>query len=139
MKSTYKLLNIYLDGKLLPAQVPKIVDAASVRECCELEDEITVFDFPVCRRKISGIKLLSYQSEADILNLIGILPDCKELIIFLDYNSTAKIAHNLFLKRVLQVVSLIMTHYPNLSITFVGGDADRSNIKSLYKTYKHIL
>ena len=133
MKSTYKLLNIYLDGQSLPARVPKIFDVTEVPECPELEEEMNVFDFPVCRRKISGMKLLSYHSEADILNLIGMLPNCKELVIAFDYNSVSQAAYNLFLKRVLQLASLIMKQYPNMAITFTGDGVDRSNIKSLYQ------
>lgn len=134
MKSTYKLLNIYLDGQSLPAQVPTIFDAAEVPECFELEEEMNVFDFPVCRRKISGMKLLSYHSEADVLNLISKLPDCKELVVVLNYNSASQTAYNLFLKRVLQAVFLIMKQYPDMAMIFVGNGTDRSNIKCLYQT-----
>ena len=134
MKSTYKLLNIYLDGQSLPAQVPTIFDAAEVPECFELEEEMNVFDFPVCRRKISGMKLLIYHSEADILDLIDKLPDCKELVIVLDYHSASQAAYNLFLKRVLQTVFLIMKQYPDMAMIFVGNGTDRSNIKCLYQT-----
>ena len=139
MKSTYKLLNIYLDGQSLPAQAPKIFDVTEVPECSELEEEINVFDFPVCRRKIFGMKLLSYHSEADILNLIDKLPDCKDLVIALDYNSASQAAYNLFLKRVLQLASMIMKQYPNMVITFVGDNTDRSNIKRLYQTCRRTL
>ena len=134
MKSTYKLLNIYLDGQPLPVQAPKIFDAADVSECCELEEEMNIFDFPVCRRRISGMKLLSYQSEANIINLIDMLPDCKELVIMLDYNSTAQAANTLFLKRVLQTALLIMKKYPDMSIIFVVEGTDRRNLKHLYQT-----
>lgn len=134
MKSTYKLLNIYLDGQSLPAQVPTIFDAAEVPEYFELEEEMNVFDFPVCRRKISGMKLLIYHSVADILDLIDKLPDCKELVIVLDYHSASQAAYNLFLKRVLQTVFLIMKQYPDMAMIFVGNGTDRSNIKCLYQT-----
>jgi len=132
MKSTYKLLNIYLDGQALPEQVPRIFDTAKVSECCEIEEEMNIFDYPVCRRKISGMKLLSFRSEADILNLIGKLPDCKELVIYLDYNSTAKTALYLFLKRVLQSATIVLKQYPGMAITFVGDGRARNNIKHLY-------
>ena len=81
MKSTYKLLNIYLDGRSLPTQIPKIVGAAEASKYYEIEDGMNIFDFPICRRKVSGMKLLSYQSELDILNLVDRLPDCKELLL----------------------------------------------------------
>jgi len=139
MKSTYKLLNIYLDGQLLPTLAPRIFDAAEVTECCELEEEMNIFDYPVCRRKISGMKLLSFHSEADILNLMGKLPDCKELYIFLDYNSTAKTAYNLFLKRVLQSATIIIKQYPGMAIAFVGDSRARNNIKQLYISGNHPL
>ena len=134
MKSTYKLLNIYLDGRSLPTQIPKIFDATDVAECCELQEDMNIFDFPVCRRRISGMKLLSYHSETDILSLIDKLPDCKELVIVLDYNSAAQAAYNLFLKRVLQSTSIIMEQHPDMTITFIGDGSDRKNIKRLYKT-----
>lgn len=124
MKSTYKLLNIYLDGRPLPTQIPEIVGTAEVSKYYEIEDEMNIFDFPICRRKVSGMKLLSYQSELDILNLVDRLPDCKELLIILDYNSIAEAAQNLFLKRILQVVSLLKTHYPDMNIKFVGDSTD---------------
>lgn len=134
MKSTYNLLNIYLDGQSLPERVPRVLEAAEVSECSELEEEISIFDFPVCRRKISGMKLLSFRSELVFFNLISRLPDCKELFIFLDYNSPSKTAYNLFLKRVLQSASLIIKQYPSMDITFVGDGRTRNNIKCLYKS-----
>ncbi|MCF0132312.1 MAG: hypothetical protein HUJ72_00450 [Blautia sp.] len=137
MKSTYKILNTYLDGQELPEQDPRIFDATEASECCELEEGVNIFDFPVCRRKMSGMKLLSFHSELDVLNLIGRLPDCRELVILLDYNSAAKTARDLFLKRVLQSASLIMKQYPGMTITFVGDNRDRNTIKQLYKSRKY--
>ena len=40
MKTTYKLLNIYLDGRSLPTRIPNVFDIKEVPECCELEEEI---------------------------------------------------------------------------------------------------
>ena len=132
MKSTYKLLNIYLDGQPLPAQIPKMLNAAEMPEYYELEEEMNIFDFPICRRKISGMKLLTYQSETEIYKEIKTLPDCKELIIILDYKSTSKSAHELYLKRILQAVYLITKCHPDLTVTFTGHN-DEYTIKQIYQ------
>ena len=135
MKSTYKLLSIYLDGKPLPTKIPKTSNDTNVSEYYEFDEEINIFDFPICRRKVSGLKLLSFKSEDDVLEPLKLLPNCQELMVVLDYNSTGNAAYKLYLKRVLQSVYLIMKKYPNLTISFVGNNTDSLTIKKIYEEH----
>lgn len=81
MKSTYELLSIYLDRQPLPKKIPEIICEYQMPLCSEIEDEYNLYDLPVCFRKISGLKLLSFQSISIALSLINKLVNCKKIYV----------------------------------------------------------
>lgn len=122
MKSTYELLSIFLDRQPLPLLPLRIINLSEVPECSEIGEEYNLFDLPVCKRKISGLKLLSMTSASETTSLVSRLVDCKEIFIVLDYNSTSSVACKLFLKRVLQAATFLISEHLEIDIVLVGSD-----------------
>ena len=120
MKSTYDLLSIFLDNQDLPKPAPKLIPLFEVPECAELGDDYNFLDLPFCRRKISGLKLLSSISAADTTSFVDTFLDCKEIIISLDYSSASRISCALYLKRVLQAISCLSQSQPDIVIMLAG-------------------
>lgn len=102
MKSTYSLLCIYLDGKKLPTKKPEIINLSKTTDYLDIDNDYTLFDYPICKRKISGIRILSANSADEINTAIKNLVNYKKVVIELDYYSVSKVACTLFLKRILQ-------------------------------------
>lgn len=128
MKSSYELLSIFLDKQPLPSQLPKIVDQSEVPQCADIEDDYNLFDLPICRRKISGLKLLSAVSPENIMDFVGKLVDCQEIYIILDYHSVSTIACQLFMKRILQAMYLLMCKYPKTNFVLVSDEQELTNV-----------
>ena len=116
------MLSIYLDGKPLPSVQPQVEDFSKIPFCLEIDDEYSLVDLPYCRRKISGMKLLSYLKEDSLISLPDKLNDCKEIIIIMDYYSDSVIAKKLFLKRVLQAVDQISQIHSELIFILAGDE-----------------
>lgn len=120
MKSTYKLLSIFLDNQNLPMPAPRLIALSEVPECAEISEDYNLLDLPVCRRKISGLKLLSAMSVTETSSLVNIFLDCKEIIVILDYSSVSRIACALYLKRVLQAISYLSQGHPEIVFVLAG-------------------
>ena len=132
MKSSYKLLNIYLDGQPIPTCMPCFADWDDTRAYAEVEESYTLFDIPVCRRKLSGMKLLSYRSGEEIVQVIANLPADAELAVILDYQSVSASACRLYIRRILQTIYLISKQCPHLKILLVGECAVREKLMQFY-------
>jgi len=122
MKSTYELLSIFLDGQALPMCPPQLISISEVPECSEIGEEYNLLDLPVCRRKISGLKLLSMASEDETTAHVSSLVNCKEILVLLDYSSTSSVPYKLFLKRILQAATFLIRDHPAIAIILVYND-----------------
>lgn len=120
MKSTYELLSIFLDNQNLPNPTPRLIALSEVPECAEIGEDYNLLDLPVCRRKISGLKLLSAMSVKEASSLINTFLDCKEIIVLLDYSSVSRIACALYLKRVLQAITYLSQGHPEIAFVLAG-------------------
>ncbi len=128
MKPSYELLSIFLDQQPLPKQMPQIICQSEVPQCANVEDDYNLFDLPICRRKISGLKLLSAVSLENIIAFVSKLVDCKEIYIILNYHSISTIALQLFIKRILQAVFLLMSRYPKMKFVFVCDEQETADV-----------
>lgn len=122
MKSTYKLLSIYLDKQSLPSSSPVIQDVSLWSECADLREDSSVFDFPICKRKVSGKFLLSEDIFLPIQNFINRLLVCHEIIIVWDYESNSLVANLLFAKRLLQLSEILRANNPGIRFMHAASD-----------------
>jgi hypothetical protein len=121
MKSTYTLLSIYLDNKPLLRNGFKIESSKNYISIPDIFDEYTLFDYPKCRRKVSGKFLLSTNNFSEIENCLNKLLVCHELIIMFDQNPVSLVVSQLFAKRVLQVAEMIKEQFPCISLTITAN------------------
>lgn len=62
MKKSYSLLTIHLDRLPMPAKPLCLVTSETVSDVLELGSVYCLFDYPVCRRKLSASKMLQTES-----------------------------------------------------------------------------
>lgn len=120
MKSTYELLSIFLDNRDLPKPVPQLIALSEVPECADVGEDYNLFDLPVCRRTVSSMRLLSAMSAAEASSLADTISGCREIIVLLDYNSASRIACSLYIKRVLQAITILSEGHPELTVILAG-------------------
>lgn len=114
MKSTYRLLSIYLDQTPLPVNPPIIVDMSKLDSIQDITQEYNLFDLECYERRVSGSDLLSYQGLTGITNIIDCQPWCAQIYIILDYVSRADVATALYSRRVLQTIRMLQEQYPQI-------------------------
>jgi hypothetical protein len=106
----------------------------------DVSDEFTLFDYPICRRKVSGKSLLSTNDFSEVERDIDKLPACHQLFVILDLDPISPIVGRLFAKRVLQAAELIKDRFPGVKLTIATNpeniDAYESIIGKLYITGK---
>ncbi|MGN1383579.1 MAG: hypothetical protein ACI4W2_12275 [Eubacterium sp.] len=137
MKRSYKLLSMYLDHADMPSNPPDIGVAKDSKDCVDLTEGTTIFDYPVCIRRASGRELLRTNVFEKIQEEIDKLLVCDVIIIDLDYKNRAEIANRLFVKRILQIMELIRINKEKIKVTLVASEKDvpyyRKIIRDLYK------
>lgn len=120
MKSTYRLLSVFLDRRSLPDIAPAIVDATEYDEIDDICSERTLLDYPVCIRKTSALFLLGQQSFKQIEMMIERI-DCRmTLVALLDYHVNSTAANQLFIKRTLQMTELIVKRFPQAAVVLAA-------------------
>ncbi|MBR2659915.1 MAG: hypothetical protein IKE15_00790 [Clostridia bacterium] len=120
MKSTYKLLTIYLDRKPLPSVAPVIVDAGGCSCFVDIREEPTLLDYLNGTRTVSGRWMLR-QDSIEMLNIyINRLLNCQKLYCLIDYCSESIIANRIFIKRMLQMLGIIQTINMDISLQFAA-------------------
>ncbi len=107
MKSTYKLLTIYLDGKPIPFVAPQIKDAEICSKYPDIREESSLLDYFDGARTISG-RWMMQQTGAEMINgQLNKLLHCRVIYCLMDYCSASIIAKRLFIKRMLQLLFMI--------------------------------
>ncbi len=133
MKSSYHLLGIYLDRVPLPEKKPEIIDLQNLCYVWDICEDYNLFDYPVCRRKISGSQLLSANTLTDYENHLNLIKECKELIVTPEYRSRSRVACRLYVKRMLQALYLLLEHHPYLAVIIaVDDESIIEEISTLY-------
>ena len=122
MKSTYDLLGIHLDGVALPSDLPEIVSTCETAYLLDLRNDRSLFDYPICKRRISGNVLLSLSTFDDVDSWLENIDACKEIIVTLDYNSRSKTAVQLYRTRVLQAISALSAKYPTIAFSIAVNE-----------------
>ena len=121
MKSTYRLLSVFLDGKALPGKEPAIMDATEYDETDDIRSERTLLDYPVCVRKTSAMFLLGQQNFNQVEMMIERI-DCRMmLVVLLDYYAGCDVANQLFIKRTLQMIEMITKRFPQASVVLASS------------------
>lgn len=120
MKSTYRLLSIYLDRKPIPVDPPVIGDLSKLDPVQNISEEYNLFDLQVYQRKIDGSILLSSDDYSFVTNIMDQHPWCGRIYIVLDYTTKATVAVTLYVKRILQVVRMLQDRYPQKQFMIVA-------------------
>jgi hypothetical protein len=131
MKSTYRLLSIYLDNKPLIRTDTQIENTGNDCTVPDLAEEYSLFDYPRCRRKVSGKFLLSTNDFSEVKRDIAKLPICHQLFVILDQDPVSPIVGRLFAKRVLQAAELIKDRFPGVKLTIVANPENIDFYKSI--------
>ena len=74
-----------------------------------------------------GRLVLSTISPEKTIELVSKLVDCKGIYIILDYHSASPIAFQLYMKRILQAMSLLMSKYPKIDFVLVSDEQAFTN------------
>lgn len=114
MKSTYRLLSIYLDRTPLPVNPPIIVDMSKLDPIQDISQEYNLFDLKCYQRRASGSVLLSYTGGPAVANILDQQPWCERIYVVLDYWSRASVATMLYMRRVMQLVRILQEQYPQI-------------------------
>ena len=116
MKSTYKLLGVFWDGK-------KIVGTkfTIVRNCQNILDYRymrDLFDVDGCVRKIKISELLKANFEGEAKALVEQLRHCDKIVGVIDYFPRIKnvVSRRFVRKRILQVLGYLRQELPNAKI-----------------------
>ncbi|MGN1408082.1 hypothetical protein [Lactobacillus sp.] len=115
MKKSYSLLTIHLDRLPLPAKPLRLVASETMSDVLELGSVYCLFDYPVCRRKLSASKMLQTESLLKLRNLVEVQPECTNLVVELDLNCYSEIMNLLFFKRCVQAIQYLKTEFPTLT------------------------
>ncbi len=111
---------------MLPDTAPAIVDATKYDEFDDICSERTLLDYPVCIRKTSAMFLLGQQSFKQIEMMIERI-DCRmTLVVLLDYHVNSAVANQLFIKRMLQMIEMIVKRFPQASIVSAAPVSERN-------------
>jgi hypothetical protein len=121
MKSTYRLLSIYLDNKPILQTGSRIENAVNYCAVSDIAEEYSLFDYPKCYRKLSGKFLLSTNDFSEIECYLNRLPVCHRLFIILDQDPILPVVGQLFAKRVLQSAKLIKDRFPGVTLTIAAN------------------
>jgi hypothetical protein len=121
MKSTYRLLSIYLDNKPIHRTGSHIENAVNYCAVSDIAEEYSLFDYPKCCRKVSGKFLLSTNDFSEIECYLNKLPVCHQLFVILDQDPISPIVGQLFAKRVLQATELIKNRFPGIALTIAAN------------------
>ena len=116
MKKSYSLLTIHLDRLPMPAKPLRLVAGETVSDVLELGAVYCLFDYPLCRRKLSASKMLQTESLLKLRNLVEVQPECTSLIVELDLNCYSEIMNLLFLKRCVQAIQYLKTEFSTLTV-----------------------
>lgn len=119
MKNSYKLFNLYLDGRKVDKQMIDFQSDVDYSDIPNITEKRNLFDNKVFSRKICGLDLLKFDSSTKLREYTKVLQDCHELIIILDYHISIPIVQKFFIKRVTQASELLKEWYPLLTITIV--------------------
>lgn len=131
MKSTYRLLSLFLDRQALPDKEPVLADSSEYDETDDICSERNLLDFPVCIRKVSAMFLLGQESFQQVETIIEKV-DCRmTLVILLDYHAECEVANRLFIKRTLQMVEMIKKRYPRASFMLAAPASELMCIRAL--------
>lgn len=114
MKSTYRLLSIYLDRTPLPTNPPLIVDMSKLDPIQDIAQEYNLFDLESYQRRVSGSELLSCMGFHAVTRIVDAHPWCERICIVLDYTSRASVAVILYVRRILQLVRMLQERYPQI-------------------------
>lgn len=120
MKSTYKLLTIYLDRKPLPSAAPDIIDAEEYCNYADVREEPTLLDYLNGTRTISGRWMLQQDGVEAINTYLNRLLCCRKLYCLLDYNSNSIVANRLFMKRMMQILQVLQATNPDKTIQLIS-------------------
>lgn len=120
MKSAYKLLSVFLDGKDLPDNTPVLVDSTKYDAIDDICSERNLLDYPVCTRKTSALFLLRQQSFKQIEMMIERIDGQMTLVVLLDYHVNCVVANQLFIKRMLQMTEMITRRFPQVSVVLAA-------------------
>lgn len=123
MKSTYRLLSIYLDRAPLPDHPPNIADLSKLDSVQDISQEYNLFDLECYQRRVSGSGLLSYTGYPAVAAVLDQQPWCERIYVVLDYVARATVATTLYMRRVLQLVRMLQGQYPQIEFTF-AADAE---------------
>ena len=115
MKKSYSLLTIHLDRLPMPAKPLRLVASETVSDVLELGAVYCLFDYPLCRRKLSASKMLQTESLLKLRNLVEVQPECTNLVVELDLNCYSEIMNLLFFKRCVQAIQYLKTEFPVLT------------------------
>lgn len=137
MKSTYRLLSIFVDGVDIPCDKPDVYEA-DCNNIFDLYSEETLLDFIVNERKIAGSMLLSCENKDDLESKIQMAGKCDKLWIVLDYYSGMEAADMLYIKRTLQVMTIIQSMYPRLNIAFTASENHEKFRAQMNKVYEDL-
>ena len=111
MKSTYKLLSIYLDGKNIPESRPLIKNSLSEDILFGLEMDYCIFDLEIYQRRISGMELLSCKNRDALEEILQLAEPCDYIWILLDFFPDMETVKLLFLKRILQIMRIMQERW----------------------------
>ena len=116
MKSTYKLLTIYLDGKPIPPVAPKVADAEILSDVPDIGKEPSLLDYVDGARTVSGRWMMQQSRAETIIMQLNKLLHYRKLYCLMDYYSASKIANRLFTKRMLQLLFMLQVKNPDRTI-----------------------
>ena len=130
LKSTYKILSAHLDGLPLAKGIFIRNWSSSDENLFDLDAEYNLYDYPHCRRSVSGIALLSANLPA-ISRKIDQLKILEDVIIKVDYCSQLTVANRLFLKRIFQAIGQLQIWHSDITFTLAAENVALDKIKAL--------
>jgi hypothetical protein len=134
LKSTYRILTKDLDGAPVAKNVIFKDYTSEYKMLFDLEIDINLFDFPICKRVILASNLLT-KNITEICDKIDKLSSLSEIVIVLDYYSLLDAVNKLFIKRVLQAVGLIQKIHPEIAFVITMSELNDTTIYEQYKKY----
>lgn len=134
MKSTYQILTKDLDGAPVAKNVIFKDYTSEYKMLFDLEIDLNLFDFPICKRVILASNLLT-KNITEICDKIDKLSSLSEIVVVLDYYSLLDAVNKLFIKRVLQAVGLIQNVHPEIAFVITMSELNDTTIYEQYKKY----
>ena len=118
MKSTYKIFGIYLDGANIPVVPPDINLFNQQKQVQSIKTIYNIIDIAQQHRYVSGSELLTFECYSDVSKCVKNLIGFTDLVVVLDFISKSVTLNVLYLKRLMQLYSVLIAEYENFSITF---------------------